>query len=167
VTEGFAATALKHWMMDLTMHFPGEIGEYVDWHRVEALALWAATPPTRQRRKLHNLSPQAKAAMEAQKKPRPPSRRQEGSRGVRRQSHRDHARPACEENPAAARSVTSRRDMTTMTRKKSETTKTIGGASMSASDWAYGSKSGTGSKSSSKSSSSGYYGRAVPRATSR
>jgi hypothetical protein len=57
--------------------------------------------------------------------------------------------------------------MTTMTRKKSETTKTIGGASMSASDWAYGSKSGTGSKSSSKSSSSGYYGRAVPRATSR
>jgi hypothetical protein len=44
VTEGFAATALKHWMMDLTMHFPGEIGEYVDWHRVEALGAVGSYP---------------------------------------------------------------------------------------------------------------------------
>ena len=62
----FADPILRHWMKALSDKFPGKIGGYVDWHVVEALgAVGSYHAEKAQQTKLHGMTAEAKAAMEA------------------------------------------------------------------------------------------------------
>ena len=64
---GFAATELKSIMQALPVAFPGKIGEWVDWYKVEALGSVHKYPKDKQaQEKKHGLTPEQQAAREAE-----------------------------------------------------------------------------------------------------